>query len=321
MLSKTDLKYLLLDNLKKYTENVLFLGGTNPYHFYINDRQFYILIRNISDSGNGRGNVDESRLQISYLKSLEEPLVSGVSILVLGYNEQHNVFAAWDPNELRARLNQKTTISVYSRFSILEEASISGFAVYIDSNDKKNICFREDYIGVYIENSDKIHYFTIEELKSIRPVENYSFDSQLESVKGKITVVHTKFKRDIKFINKVKEVYNHRCAICGISLGLVEAAHIIPHSHRLGTDEISNGISLCSLHHKAYDSSLIYFKEDYSIILNEHKIEYLTKINKFDNLHKFISLSEPVLLLPAKEIHYPKIANIIIANEIRGITI
>ena len=40
-------------------------------------------------------------------------------------------------------------------------------------------------------------------------------------------------------------------------------------SHELGTDEIDNGISLCALHHSAYDRSLIYFDEKLDILINE----------------------------------------------------
>mgnify|MGYP001616536573 CR=1 FL=1 len=61
--------------------------------------------------------------------------------------------------------------------------------------------------------------------------------------------------------------------MCGIQLELVEAAHIIPHSHEKGTDEIGNGISLCALHHAAYDRSLIFFDEEFNVLINDKKME------------------------------------------------
>ena len=321
MLNKTDLKYLLLENLKKYTDNIIFIGGTNPYHFSINGSQYYILLRNISDSGNGRTNNDEARLQISYSNSLNEPLLSDIPILILGYYKEYNVFSSWDAVELRPRLNLRRSISVYSRFTILNKAMRDGLSIYVNDNGNKNICFSEEYIGLYVENYDRLHNLTETELLSLKYNSSGVSNTNIDSVRERVIITQTRFKRHKNFIDNVKMVYNHQCAFCGISLGLVEAAHIIPHSHELGSDDIFNGINLCSLHHKAYDSSLIYFDENYSIIINEKMLEYLEKVNKLNNLDKFISLSEGSLILPDDSIHFPKIENIIIANEIRGITI
>ena len=47
--------------------------------------------------------------------------------------------------------------------------------------------------------------------------------------------------------------------MCGIQLGLIDAAHIIPHSNEKGTDDLDNGISLCPLHHRAYDRAFDLF--------------------------------------------------------------
>ena len=65
-------------------------------------------------------------------------------------------------------------------------------------------------------------------------------------------------ERDPAFRIDVLREYNKRCAVCGFdiridgrSLGL-EAAHIQWHSHD-GPDEVSNGLALCLLHHRALD--------------------------------------------------------------------
>ena len=60
-------------------------------------------------------------------------------------------------------------------------------------------------------------------------------------------------ERDPKFKKHVYHIYDNRCAMCGIQLELIEAAHIVPHSHEAGSDDVTNGISLCALHHKAYE--------------------------------------------------------------------
>ncbi len=65
--------------------------------------------------------------------------------------------------------------------------------------------------------------------------------------------------RDPHFRQKVLQAYEYRCAVCGfdVRVGLVpvalEAAHIKWHQFQ-GPDHEQNGLALCSLHHKLFDS-------------------------------------------------------------------
>lgn len=64
--------------------------------------------------------------------------------------------------------------------------------------------------------------------------------------------------RDSAFRDEVLREYERRCAICDFDVRLkdetfgLEAAHIRWHSHA-GPDDVSNGLALCVLHHKALD--------------------------------------------------------------------
>ena len=78
--------------------------------------------------------------------------------------------------------------------------------------------------------------------------------------------------RDRSFREVVLRAYERRCAVCeldvriyGQSIGL-EAAHIKWHSQR-GPDQLSNGIALCVLHHKFFDSGLFTVLPDLTILL------------------------------------------------------
>lgn len=325
ILNHSDLKYLLIDSLKLYSDNVIFIGGNNPYRFSINGRTVYILIKNIHESGEGRSNQDECRIQISRTENFEEALNSNDDVVVLGYFADENVFTAWNPVLLRTRFNLRQTVSVYSRFSVQREASLEMIATYIDSNSQSVISFCPDYLGLYLENLLIIHNLPLQELRELAResdssnTEDYAGELTLE--KERYTITHTRYKRDTSFRNRVNKAYGHRCAICGIQLDLVEAAHIVPHSHERGTDEINNGITLCALHHKAYDSSLIYFDDDFNILINEKKMEYLEKVNKSFGLQKFQTLNLNKIILPENVLWRPNLENIRLANRIRGIEI
>ncbi|HCH3650858.1 TPA: HNH endonuclease [Vibrio parahaemolyticus] len=68
--------------------------------------------------------------------------------------------------------------------------------------------------------------------------------------------------RDPEFRRKVLRAYNYKCAVCGFDLAMdnvtvgVEAAHI-KWKQYFGPCDISNGIALCSIHHKAFDRGAI----------------------------------------------------------------
>ena len=224
---------------------------------------------------------------------------------------------------MRERFNLRKTISLYSRFSIQKEASETGIANYIDTNNQSIISFKPQYLGLYLENFESMHLLDREELEDlIKKSDEYNVENsvnELDYKNRKITITHTRYRRDPKFRLSVYNAYNHKCAMCGIQLELVEAAHIVPHSDDRGTDDITNGICLCKLHHAAYDNSLIFFDQKFKIKMNDEKIQYLIKIGKDSGLHHLNKISFDEIKLPLNPIHKPDISNIKIANKIRGI--
>lgn len=322
-LNPLDLRYLLIDSLRLYSDNVGFIGGSNPYKFSINNKTFFVYIKNVHESGEGRANQDECRIQVSKSKNFNEVLSSNNHAIVLGYFSDEKVFTAWNPFITKERFNLKKTVSLYSRFSIQKTANTNKIALYVDSNKQNIISFRPEYLGLYLDNINSIHL--LDEKKLIN-LANTSDDMDINDELGSITVndvnfkiTHQRNKRDPKFRKIVNHAYDSKCAMCGIQLELVEAAHIIPHSHEAGTDDISNGISLCKLHHYAYDRGLIYFDSSFKIFFNDEKIDYLTKVNMDSGFRKFQNMSFDHINLPASSALYPSIKNIDIANGLRGI--
>jgi putative restriction endonuclease len=60
--------------------------------------------------------------------------------------------------------------------------------------------------------------------------------------------------------------YRDQCAICRLrEVRLLDAAHIIGDPEPTGTPEIRNGLSLCSIHHRAFDQDLVGVSPDYEV--------------------------------------------------------
>ena len=69
-----------------------------------------------------------------------------------------------------------------------------------------------------------------------------------------------------RFRARVVPAYGDRCAICRLKeLRLLDAAHIVGDLEEQGDPVVSNGLSLCSIHHRAFDHDLVGVTPDYEV--------------------------------------------------------
>jgi putative restriction endonuclease len=104
-------------------------------------------------------------------------------------------------------------------------------------------------------------------------------DSPIETpldVRRYITVQAKRRLHQGAFRELVLEAYSRRCAICRLQhQELLDAAHILADSEVAGLPIITNGLSLCKIHHAAFDQNILGVSPDYRIhiredILREH---------------------------------------------------
>jgi putative restriction endonuclease len=71
------------------------------------------------------------------------------------------------------------------------------------------------------------------------------------------------------FRGMVVRAYEVRCAVCRLHRGdLLDAAHITADAEETGLAIVSNGLSLCKIHHAAYDRNLMGISPDYRVEIN-----------------------------------------------------
>jgi putative restriction endonuclease len=105
------------------------------------------------------------------------------------------------------------------------------------------------------------------------------------------------------FREKVLDAYQSQCSFCRLKhRELLDAAHIIPDNMPESTSKIENGLSLCKLHHSAYDAFIIGVTPDYILqvrpdILEEEDGPVLQ--------HGLKGLHQSKLILPNSKHHYP----------------
>ena len=102
---------------------------------------------------------------------------------------------------------------------------------------------------------------------------------------------------------RVLRAYRAQCALCRLRhLELLDAAHIIPDPDPLVEPVVTNGISLCKLHHAAYDSFIVGISPDYKIIVRR---DVLDEIDGPMLQHGIQELHERQIIRPHSRAQWP----------------
>ncbi len=73
---------------------------------------------------------------------------------------------------------------------------------------------------------------------------------------------------------RVLEAYHQCCAVCRLRHEeLLDAAHILPDGHPKGEPWVSNGLSLCKLHHAAFDAQILGIRPDLVVEIRKDVLE------------------------------------------------
>jgi len=76
------------------------------------------------------------------------------------------------------------------------------------------------------------------------------------------------------FRGRVLVAYRDSCAICRLKeLRLLDAAHITGDAELQGEPRVSNGLSLCSIHHRAFDQHLVGISPDYEVRVSRRLLD------------------------------------------------
>jgi len=97
----------------------------------------------------------------------------------------------------------------------------------------------------------------------------------LDPIERRYAVRETRVRlHQARFRGRVVPAYDSRCAICSLrELRLLDAAHIAADSELAGEPTVRNGLSLCSIHHRAYDQNLVGVSPDYRVHVSPRLLE------------------------------------------------
>ncbi len=88
-----------------------------------------------------------------------------------------------------------------------------------------------------------------------------------DPIERRYAVRETKVRvHQAQFRRRVLPAYREQCAVCRLKeVRLLDAAHIVGDAEHGGEATVSNGLSLCTIHHRAFDQDLVGISPDYTV--------------------------------------------------------
>jgi putative restriction endonuclease len=262
----------------------------------------------ITPGGGGVGvrPADERRIQITNVSRM--PLEPGVRTLLGGWSEENDVYVFWDA---RRHIQFGSSPSLQVNVNTLEAAARVGIATQLRPTDQGQevvVAVSASSLLWYVENGSPLHNAE-DDAPSVTDLAEATFEEEREFLDSATTeqesarrydLVETmRAYRDSKFKPAVLQAYSYRCAVCDCDLKLVDAAHIVPVSHPSSTDDITNGLALCRLHHGAFDNALLGIQSDYRIVINSERAMRLQELRLATGLEVFQSRLPERIRVPA----------------------
>ncbi len=171
------------------------------------------------------------------------------------------LIGVWDadtPNVLVAaqpdlRLGDLTRFSVLFPERLFREAQQLGWAEpYRNNTGGLHWSFFPQLLPTFVEYDQNQIELSPKDIQ-IAVVGAGLADDPTAPAAGRARQATTRLIRDARFAKTVIEAYAAKCAMCGLNLGLVSGAHILPVSAPGSSDNATNGLALCENHHRAFD--------------------------------------------------------------------
>jgi putative restriction endonuclease len=106
--------------------------------------------------------------------------------------------------------------------------------------------------------------------KMVGPLDEQEPHLPSDPIERRYAVRETRVRiHQARFRGRVVPAYRDQCAICRLKeMRLLDAAHIVADADDEGEAQISNGLALCSIHHRAFDHNLVGISPDFEVRLS-----------------------------------------------------
>jgi hypothetical protein len=180
-----ELRRIFLEAFNRECHEVIAEG--NPFLFKAFDQQFYVFLKNISPAYYTKY-PDIARIQLPFSHHFKVISKSNFPFIILGYNALYNTFTAWNPNDIKERLNQKTNVSLFTRDSFQENIRLNTFREKFISNGDKVILFDSRTLPMFFNNYKTLFSISIDKRK-LKYINANKSKSNTEVTRGELTKI------------------------------------------------------------------------------------------------------------------------------------
>ena len=179
------------------------------------------------------------------------------------------------------------------------------FILLTDSHDREAI--RQTLIRAHLPDSKQEIENLLTETEQISEYRQKLLQQVKHTFASQKLIESKQTKKRIRkagFRQAIMGMYDYTCAVCQLRIvtmdgeSVTEAAHIIPFNISKN-DDVRNGISLCKLHHWAFDAGLISLDKTYEVIVSELMSE------RGPTEWMLTTLRDKSILLPEHDALYP----------------
>ena len=135
-------------------KDIAIISDDGVVHLEVKGIDFYLYVKSLTYAGNPYPR-NTTRAQLPRREEFDEIKACDAIFLFLGYDEANEVFACWDPNRTKERLNEKLYVSFFSRLNLQESVRLGKVVEASLQNDFKYVLFKLNDLGSFLLNIDK----------------------------------------------------------------------------------------------------------------------------------------------------------------------
>ena len=197
----------VLENSPKFS----YISGTQPFLMTFDGKEYYVYVKNLS-SAYFNERPDTTRAQLPKRDNFEEIKKSPNPFIFLGYDQINDVLVCWNFHIAKTRLNEKKSVSFYSRQFFQDEVSLGTFLRKRLKNDDEPILFKRKNLIDFFNQIDTFFPLT-ENHTPISLIDTPSLPDETEIVDDKkLFVSNGKLLKitDITLIEQLKPLIEQK---------------------------------------------------------------------------------------------------------------
>ena len=165
------------------------------------------------------------------------------------------------PDNFGLRRMMEEQIPLVYLYNIAKNKYLPIFPAYIVEDNPSNLSF-----SIMADSLVNVHNSTQNDLVD---------DPKIEYARrAYITVTSLQRVHQKDFRNRVLTAYRNQCSLCRLRhVELLDAAHIIGDLEEHGDPIVQNGLSLCKIHHAAFDHNIIGINPDFEVLVRQDVLE------------------------------------------------